>query len=284
MRAAAFSGPAGTSTAVLGGANLLGLLISLATGSHLHLDLIGTGAIGVAAMATKGGVPGSLQGISASCVTLWAVKLTSFLVYRALQIKRDARLETTLSTAKGASGFWLISFLWGALVSLPHTLAAAVPVAARPELGLISKIGVGVFGLGFGIETLADYQKWQFKKLNGARFCGDGVWGLCQHPNWFGNLLLWTGVLIMNAPTLLAEVPGENGAARWLRFGGALLSPLFLLTLFSAQATNKMGGAVTLANERYGADARYVEWRDTTPLLFPNFRTTLLTLKRLFGF
>ena len=45
MRAAAFSGPAGTSTAILGGANLLGLLISLATGSHLHLDLIGTGPL-----------------------------------------------------------------------------------------------------------------------------------------------------------------------------------------------------------------------------------------------
>merc|ERR1719326_1252814 len=136
MRAAAAftQGPVGASTAVLGGANALGLLISLATNSHLHLDLIGTGAIAVAAMSTQAGVPGSAQAISASCVTLWAVKLASFLVYRALQVRRDARLETTLATAKGATGFWLISFLWGAVVSLPHTLAAAVPVAPRPAL------------------------------------------------------------------------------------------------------------------------------------------------------
>lgn len=41
-----------TSAKVLAGLNTLGFGISLTTGSHVHLDLIGTGAFTVAAVAT----------------------------------------------------------------------------------------------------------------------------------------------------------------------------------------------------------------------------------------
>ena len=42
------------SAAIFGSANALGFGISAATGSHLHLDLIGTGVFAVAAVATAG--------------------------------------------------------------------------------------------------------------------------------------------------------------------------------------------------------------------------------------
>ena len=44
-------GPVASSAVIFGAANGLGLGISLATGWHYHLDLIGTGIFAVAAMA-----------------------------------------------------------------------------------------------------------------------------------------------------------------------------------------------------------------------------------------
>ena len=176
--------PVASSAAIFGAANALGFGISAATGWHYHLDLIGTGIFAVAAFATKGA--SLAQGCSAAAVGLWACRLAGFLFYRALIVKRDARLEETLSTTSGQAGFWTISFAWGWLVSLPHTLAAGVPLAERPEFGAVHLAGVALFLTGFFIESAADYQKWLFKadSANNGRFCDVGVWKLCQHPNW----------------------------------------------------------------------------------------------------
>lgn len=267
--------PLAASAAIIGAANGLGFGISLATGWHYHLDLIGTGCFAISALAISGSAP--VQRLSAAAVGVWASKLAGFLFYRVLQTKHDARLTDVLATSTGAFGFWFISFAWGWFVSLPHTLAAGVEKA--PPLGACSALGLGMFVVGLVIETLADVQKWRFKQnpATARAFCDAGVWKLCQHPNWFGNLLLWSGIALLNAPTLLAPSPaGVGWLRRCLRLGAASLSPLFMLGLFNAQATGAMGNAVELAAKRYGADPRYQAYLDSTPLLFP----TIASLRR----
>ena len=151
-------GPVGTSAAILGTANTLGFVISTATGWHYHLDLLGAGAFALSAAATRG--VGVTQGLSAAAASLWSVKLASFLFYRVLQTKTDARLVDVLSTTSGAAGFWIASFAWGWIVSLPHTIAAGVPGMFRPAFGLVHALGLSLFASGFILETLADVQKW----------------------------------------------------------------------------------------------------------------------------
>ena len=222
-------GPVGKGAVILGAANTLGFAISATTGVHYHLDLIGTGAFAVAAAATRGS--GLTQGLSAAAVSIWSVKLASFLFYRVLQTKRDARLEGILSTTSGAFGFWAISFLWGWVVSLPHTVAAGVPLAVRPAFGPLHVAGIALFASGLTVETAADVQKWLFKQdpANKGLFCDVGLWKLSQHPNWVGNLLLWTGVLVLNAPTLLAPVTGRGSytvhVLSYLHASGARVDP-----------------------------------------------------------
>ena len=106
------------------------------------------------------------------------------------------------------------------------------------------------------------------------------MWKISQHPNWLGNILLWTGLWVLNAPTLLAPAPAGAG---WLRRGGRLLgaaaSPLFLLALFYAQATDTMASAAALADAKYGADPNFKKYVATTPLILP----TRESLGRLLG-
>ena len=192
-------GPVAVSASIIGGANALGFAISIATGWHYHLDLIGTGVFAVSAYVLRG--VERVQRLSAGCIAMWSAKLAGFLFLRVLSTKHDARLDETLSTTSGAFGFWFISFAWGWFVSLPHTLAASVPAASVPAMRTgCSVLGLGLFAVGIVVETLADAQKWAFKQNAATRgaFCDVGVWRLCQHPNWLGNLLLWSGALQLN--------------------------------------------------------------------------------------
>jgi len=110
--------------------------------------------------------------------------------------------------------------------------------STNPGSPITLVIGGTVYLLGLATESLADYQKWCFKNSNPGRFCNEGLWSISQHPNFFGNLLLWSGVFIMNSDSLI-ESGGDGGilsivwGARRLML--ALATPLFLWTLFSGQ-------------------------------------------------
>ena len=165
----------------------------------------------------------------------------------------------------------MISLMWGILCSLPHTLGTA---NANPGSPITLTIGGTVYLLGLITESLADYQKWTFKSNNPGQFCNVGLWSISQHPNFFGNLLLWTGILIMNSDSLIQGV-GEDGnilTALWgsRRFALACLSPLFLFSLFSGQANGNITNAVELAAKRYGKDPNFNKYVETVPKFIPN--------------
>ena len=64
-------------------------------------------------------------------------------------------------------------------------------------------LGLGIWVLGFGIEVIADRQKRQFRQENGsAQFIQSGLWRYSRHPNYFGEITLWLGVLTLALPTV----------------------------------------------------------------------------------
>ena len=254
--------PFGQFNKIILAANALGFVISLLSGgSHLHLDLLGTGAFAMAAIPT--GLASSIPRVqlSAACVSLWSTKLASFLFFRAIKMKHDSRLTDTLSTTSGTFGFWFISLLWGCLCALPHSLGATssynTPLLQSP----CSIAGGALFLVGFLTETAADVQKWLFKQSNPQQFCNVGVWSMSQHPNFLGNLFLWSGIFLMNVPALVDPPPvvaAETTVVaifqtlwRFKRVALAALSPLFMYTLFSGQASGAITNAQELAQKKY---------------------------------
>jgi steroid 5-alpha reductase family enzyme len=250
--------------------NLLGMMISLVfPGMQYHLDLLGTGSFAIASsyMLLINGVNSSLLRVQVSsiAVIIWATKLAAFLFYRALSVKEDARLESTLSTKSGVVFFWLVSFFWGVISSLPHSLGIGSSLDAGDNniIGLYS--GTIIYTVGLLMESIADYQKWTWKQSNPGKFCRTGLWSISQHPNFAGNILIWTGITIMNLPSLA-----------WQLVPIACLSPLILWNFFLGQAQGSITSGVELATKKYGGYPDYNDYIENVPLLFPN-------LKRLFA-
>lgn len=135
-------------------------------------------------------------------------------------------------------------------------------------------------------EAASDLQKSIFKRSNpGGAFCDAGLWRYSQHPNWFGNLMLWSGIFIMNAPSFVDTVaasPSSGNRPWWARLtsnvwryrraAAACLGPMFMLYLFYGQATGSILPDAFEANRQkygYGTDKSYTRYVDETPLIVP---------------
>lgn len=244
----------------------VGFFISLVTGSHVHLDLIGTGAFCLASLSNLLSPSTTLtvsQKASSLAVCIWSIKLASFLFYRATRVGHDMRLEDTLSTISGTFGFWFITFLWNVCCSMPHLLGL---LSTRSD-PLFLHVGGVIYTLGLTIETVADAQKWFFKQTHPGRFCNVGLWALSQHPNFFGNLLLWSGIFIMNIPALL--VLGPPSTIGFRRLALALISPLFMWALLYGQTQGVVTNAKQLADIKYGKNVDYQNYIQDVPAIIP---------------
>ena len=264
------------STFIFAITNLLGCVLSLIGKTQIHVDLLGTGSFCLAALPALFGKGAALSRvkISAAAVTLWSVKLAGYLLFRIIKLGEDKRLSDLFASASGTISFWVFSLMWGVLCSLPHTLGST---SSSPGASAATIIGAIIYGIGLLVETTADYQKWMFKADNPGKFCNVGLWSISQHPNWFGNLLIWAGILIMNAPALIdapaAVAVGENASLfdtvwRYRRLALACLSPAFMLFLFNGQADGSLTTTSELAKTKYGS-AEYDEYLVSVPKIFP---------------
>lgn len=190
----------------------------------------------------------------AALVVVWAGRLGSFLFVRIRRDGRDGRFDALKPSLPRFLMTWTLQGLW-VLLTLAPSLAAMTTLPARP-LDLFAAVGLAVWAIGFGIEVVADRQKREFRRHPGnhGRFISTGLWAWSRHPNYFGEITLWTGVALLAAPVL--------GGWQYL----TLVSPLFVYLLLT-----RVSGIPLLearAEERWGGDPAYRAYRDRTPPLF----------------
>eukprot|EP00884_Botryococcus_braunii_P017659 jgi/Botrbrau1/4577/Bobra.60_2s0063.1 len=157
------------------------------------------------------------------------------------------------------AGFWTVQGLWAWVCLLPVTVAHAVGPASPP--GPLAWVALAGFGVGFLLESLADYQKFVFKNdpANKDKFISTGLYRWCRHPNYFGEMVVWSS---------LAVLAGSGGVLRkhpWI-----LLSPAFTITLLLF-----VSGIPPLEashEKRYGKDPSYRKYKETTSLIVPWFK------------
>ncbi len=133
-------------------------------------------------------------------VVLWGVRLAGYLFYRILSIGRDARFDGIREHFWPFFKFWAGQGIAVWVIMLPVTLWFTRPGAWNPAM----TIGLLVWALGLGIETIADAQKFAVKRVpvGGSRWVDVGLWKYARYPNYFGEMLCWWGVFVFVAPDL----------------------------------------------------------------------------------
>ena len=116
-------------------------------------------------------------------------------------------------------------------------------------------LGAAVMLGGIVLESLADLQKSAAKKVNPRRFVDTGLYKFVRCPNYLGELIFWTGVLISGFGAL-------SGIGQWAL---ALLGYLgIVFVMFSGARRLEIR-----QNKNYGADPVYQNYVRTVPIMIP---------------
>ena len=188
-------------------------------------------------------------------IMIWALRLGSFLFLRIRKAGEDSRFTTikkdflVFFLTWNLQGLWVLFTLFGALTILTSN--------NNQNFGILDIIGVLIWVIGFLIEVVSDRQKSEFKshEFNAGKFIHTGLWKYSRHPNYFGEILLWTGIAIIG----ISVYSGFG----WL----GLISPFFVFVML-----NYISGVRLLekqAEERWGENDLYQLYKSKTPVLFP---------------
>jgi steroid 5-alpha reductase family enzyme len=191
----------------------------------------------------------------AAMVVAWAARLGSFLFRRVSRHGKDDRFDEIKPSFLRFLNAWTIQGLWVVLTAAAAWIA--ITSATRVALDGWALAGFVVWAAGFGIEIVADNQKGRFKAdpANEGKFISTGLWSKSRHPNYFGEIVLWIGVLLIAIPVLEGW--------QWV----ALLSPVFVALLLI-----KASGIPLLekkADSKWGGQADYEAYKKNTPVLIP---------------
>lgn len=223
------------------------------TGALTYLTVIGLAC--AAAVAANGSLD-ARSGVVAGMVAVWTIRLGSFLFTRIHAAGgTDVRFAKIKVNPPRFLVAWTLQAVW-----VIFTAAAALVVITAPDpqpLDAFFWFGAALWFIGFAFEVIADEQKRRFKADpgNNGRFITTGLWAWSQHPNYFGEITLWTGILVIALPQL--------GGWSWM----VVASPLFVALLLTKVSGINLLDAIAM--KRWGDDPAWQAYRRGTPVLFP---------------
>ena len=109
---------------------------------------------------------------------------------------------------------------------------------------------------GLLLETIADFQKNSSKKIDPHRFVDTGLYKIVRCPNYFGEILFWTGIFISGINIYSYSI------SYWIY--SILGYVAIIYVMFSGTRRLEVR-----QNKIYGNDNDYQNYIKNTPLLFP---------------
>lgn len=116
-------------------------------------------------------------------------------------------------------------------------------------------VGIVIMASGIILEMVADYQKSAAKKIDSRMFVSTGVYKWVRCPNYFGELLLWTGAFVSGLNVL-------NTPFQWIVVVLGYVGIVYVM----------FSGARRLEirqDKNYGHMEAYQEYVKTTPIIIP---------------
>ncbi len=187
----------------------------------------------------------------------YGARLSGFLLAREI---KNASYRKTLKEATGndkkipvfvSASIWIsVAVLYTAQVS---------PVFYRYANGskdiTVPIVGIVISLIGLLIESVADRQKSSQKKSNPSMVATDGLYRIVRCPNYFGEIIFWTGVFVAGLTTY-------RSAGQWIMAVAAYICIVYIM-FNGAQRLEKRQMA------RYGKDLTYRSYAGKTPIIIP---------------
>jgi len=189
-------------------------------------------------------------------ILFWATRLSGYIWLRRKK-RRGEDFRYAQWRRKWGRFFVLRTYFQVFLLQGMFMLIIALPVMAinstgnQKALGFIDILGLAVWIAGFIFETAADRQMSRFKKdaANRGRILTEGLWKYSRHPNYFGEALMWWGIMML-------ALPVANG---WIM----VISPLLMTILL------RFVSGVPMLEKKYAGNPEFEAYARRTNAFIP---------------
>ena len=187
-------------------------------------------------------------------ISIWAIRLGTFLFSRIHKDGEDKRFRSIKTSPSQFFMTWTLQGMWVSICSM----CAITGISSSEGLVLnpLFYLGFILFVIGFSIEVIADHQKTVFRaiKENKDKFISTGLWSKSQHPNYFGEILLWSSIAIMSFSSL--------SGTQYLTMISPIFTYVLLVHISGVRMLDDMG------NKKWGHLEEYKQYKQNTPVLF----------------
>ena len=186
----------------------------------------------------------------------YGLRLSLFLIIRNIKSTYTTKMKGQIKKNEDFKFFVLvIMWLSCALLYACQVSPLVFRILSPEKDKFLLYIGVIISLIGFFIEIEADNQKSKAKKVNPNRFVDTGLYRFCRCPNYFGEIIFWTG-------SFIGGIKIYDGFLQWFL---ALLGYIGIVYVM-------LSGARRIEinhNKNYGKDPQFLDYAKKTPIIIP---------------
>ena len=187
---------------------------------------------------------------------IYGLRLASFLMIRETNKAYRATLQEAMGKEKRIPILTkVVTWIFVSALYVVQTSPAFFAVKNGGFASSWTVAGIVICVLGVVIETIADLQKSAQKKKRPDMVATKGLYRIVRCPNYFGEILFWTGVLVSSLDML-------KGFGQWAM---ALIGYICIVFIM-------FNGAKRLEKrqmKRYGDNEEYIKYAEKTPIIIP---------------
>ena len=188
---------------------------------------------------------------------IYGCRLGGYLAYRELKSSTYAKnMQGEIKDGKTVP-FGVKVAIWVTCAVLYVTQISGVFYRLHNGAGsnIWTYVGAAVMVFGIVLESAADIQKNQAKKINPKRFVDTGLYRIVRCPNYLGEMIFWTGVLLT----------AFGAVTHWGQWAVILTGYVgIIFVMFSGARRLELR-----QDKNYGNDPEYQKYVKTVPILLP---------------
>ena len=212
-------------------------------------------------LLTPSPTPLWLVAAQAALFLIYGARLSGFLLVREFRSasfkKTNVAKDSLAKNNEKKMPFFVLFTIWIFVAALYVAQVSPMLFRFKNESTdiLLPAVGMGISVLGLIIESVADRQKSAQKKIRPDMVATKGLYRIVRCPNYFGEILTWTGVFVGGLTAL-------SGAWEWVVACVCYVTIVFIMINGAQRLEKRQDG-------RYGKMQEYKDYISRTPIIFP---------------